>query len=172
MRRAILSQCRSTSSWPAADEVLRVRRGRGPRSALTRDRARAARVGWMTPRERARFDRFRHDADRAMFALGRLMARTLVGRALGVDRRTAWAWREGPHGRPEIDRPTRTCTSTCRTARAWWFARWRAAASRRRGRRRSGAAPRPIAAIVPRYCSPAEADDVACAGRSAGAIDF
>jgi 4'-phosphopantetheinyl transferase len=30
------------------------------------------------------------------------MARTLVGRALDVSP-SAWPWREGPHGRPEID---------------------------------------------------------------------
>jgi 4'-phosphopantetheinyl transferase len=39
-----------------------------------------------------------------MFLLGRVMARTIVGRAL--DRRPdAWPWREGPRGRPEIDIP-------------------------------------------------------------------
>jgi 4'-phosphopantetheinyl transferase len=61
-------------------------------------------VAWMTPEELARFDRFRHDQDRRMFALGRSMARTLVGRELGTAP-DDWRWREGPHGRPEIAWP-------------------------------------------------------------------
>lgn len=56
---------------------------------------------WLSTSERARYARYRHDVDRQMFLLGRLMARTLVGRALGVDP-TAWVWREGARGRPEI----------------------------------------------------------------------
>ena len=55
-------------------------------------------IKWMTPEERTRFNRFRHDQDRWMFALGRSMARTLVGRELGVAP-DDWRWREGPHGR-------------------------------------------------------------------------
>ena len=39
-----------------------------------------------------------------MFALGRLVAREMVAAALGVDP-SDWHWREGPHGRPEIDHP-------------------------------------------------------------------
>jgi 4'-phosphopantetheinyl transferase len=54
--------------------------------------------------ERERYDRFRHDIDRHMFLLGRLMARALVGRALGCDPR-AWTWRDGPRGRPEVGGP-------------------------------------------------------------------
>ncbi|MEO8481368.1 MAG: 4'-phosphopantetheinyl transferase superfamily protein [Acidobacteriota bacterium] len=61
-------------------------------------------LGWLAPRERDRYGRFRHDADREMFLLGRVMARTLVGRALGR-RPDEWPWREGPRGRPEIDLP-------------------------------------------------------------------
>jgi len=61
-------------------------------------------VEWMTAEEHTRFNRFRHDQDRWMFALGRSMARTLVGRALGVAP-DGWRWREGPHGRPEIAAP-------------------------------------------------------------------
>jgi 4'-phosphopantetheinyl transferase len=74
-------------------------------TALFRDPALVARaLGWLLPVERTRYDRFRHDADRFMFLTGRVMARTLVGRALGCPP-TAWRWREGPHGRPEIDEP-------------------------------------------------------------------
>jgi 4'-phosphopantetheinyl transferase len=59
---------------------------------------------WLSASERARFDRYRHDADRGMFLLGRVMARTLVGRALGVAPH-AWSWGEGPRGRPSIAKP-------------------------------------------------------------------
>jgi len=59
---------------------------------------------WLTDDERGRHARFRFDADRDLFLLGRLMARRLVGDALAIEP-TAWDWREGPHGRPEIDRP-------------------------------------------------------------------
>jgi 4'-phosphopantetheinyl transferase len=62
---------------------------------------------WLTLAERARYDRFRHDADREMFLLGRVMARTLVGRALALPAAT-WPWREGVRGRPEIDVPHTT----------------------------------------------------------------
>ncbi len=56
----------------------------------------------LRPAERERFDRFRQDADRQMFLLGRVMARTLVGHVLGVAPHD-WPWREGTRGRPEID---------------------------------------------------------------------
>jgi 4'-phosphopantetheinyl transferase len=56
---------------------------------------------WLSAVERARHDRYRFDADRQMFLLGRVMARTLVGRALETDPR-AWEWREGQRGRPEV----------------------------------------------------------------------
>ena len=36
-----------------------------------------------------------------MFLLGRAMARSMVGRALGVSP-DAWTWQEGAHGRPEV----------------------------------------------------------------------
>ena len=58
----------------------------------------------LTRPERERFERFRHDDDRWMFALGRQVAREMVGDALGMGP-SEWHWREGSHGRPEIDRP-------------------------------------------------------------------
>lgn len=61
-------------------------------------------VAWLQQAEPERFSRYRFDADRLMFLAGRLLARTLVGRALGVAPE-AWRWREGAHGRPEIDDP-------------------------------------------------------------------
>jgi len=88
-----------TESWPDGRDVsVFVSDAR----AFGADATRLAQsLAWMSPDELARFHRFRHDDDRMMFAAGRSMARTLVGRALGVDP-AAWAWREGPHGRPEI----------------------------------------------------------------------
>lgn len=59
---------------------------------------------WLTGVDRQRYDRFAGDDDRRMFLLGRAMARSLVGAALGVPP-AAWEWREGSHGRPEIARP-------------------------------------------------------------------
>lgn len=53
--------------------------------------------------ERTRYDRFRHDIDRHMFLLGRVMARTVVADALGESPQD-WPWREGRRGRPEIGR--------------------------------------------------------------------
>ena len=61
-------------------------------------------VRWLDASELARYHRFRHDDDRRMFLLGRVMARTLVGRALGMPARE-WHWTEGPHGRPDIASP-------------------------------------------------------------------
>jgi len=71
---------------------------------VTGDAMRAA-TEWLQPVERERFGRFRHPSDGAMFLLGRVMARAIVGRALGVAP-LAWRWREGPRGRPEIDQPS------------------------------------------------------------------
>jgi 4'-phosphopantetheinyl transferase len=62
---------------------------------------------WLSDTERVRFQRFVHDEDRWMFLSGRVMARALVGRALGCEP-MSWRWREGPHGRPEIDAPDAT----------------------------------------------------------------
>lgn len=58
----------------------------------------------LRPAERERHARFRHDADRRMFLIGRVMARTLVGDALGVPA-SEWPWGEGPRGRPEVAEP-------------------------------------------------------------------
>jgi len=75
---------------------------------LEDDAARRSRaLEWLTPDERIRFDGYRNDPDRLMFLLGRVMARRLVGRALDVSP-TAWQWREGPRGRPEIASPGTT----------------------------------------------------------------
>ena len=117
---------------------------------------------WLTADERGRFDRFRHDEDRVMFAVGRLVARTTVGRALGVDP-AAWAWREGPHGRPEIDPPgTNLHFNLSHSAGLVVCALARDRAVGVDVEDLARRAPDP--AIVPRYCSPAEADDVRSKG--------
>ena len=74
--------------------------------AIVADPARVSRAReWLTPSERVRHDRFRFDHDREMFLMGRVMSRALVAQALGVAP-TAWEWREGPHGRPEVAAPS------------------------------------------------------------------
>src|SRR4051812_32107897 len=84
--RAILSE------MPAAPPSIDSRRVAGyyaDIAALDVD-ARATRLAaWLDPAERLRYHRFRGDDDRQMFLMGRVMARTLVGRALRV-RPTAW----------------------------------------------------------------------------------
>src|SRR5688572_17265206 len=90
----------ASSSCPSAGEV-RVYHAR-PDDVWTSPGARARAFAWLTPAERARHDRYRHDADRDMFLLGRAMARGLVGAALGVAP-TDWPWRDGTRGRPEVD---------------------------------------------------------------------
>ena len=84
---------RDVRVWHAHVDVLR-------RADGAEERARA----WLTPAETARYHRFRRDLDRDMFLLGRVMARAIVGDALAVPP-TSWPWREGAHGRPEIDLP-------------------------------------------------------------------
>jgi len=93
----------SSASSPIAIDEVRAVVAHVDQFARDAD-ARARAVAWMTPEELVRFNRFRHDQDRWMFALGRSMARTLVGRELGVAP-DGWRWREGPHGRPEIASP-------------------------------------------------------------------
>jgi 4'-phosphopantetheinyl transferase len=61
----------------------------------------AAGLALLRPHELDRYGRFRHDTDRLMFLLGRVMARVLVGRMLDVAP-DAWPWCEGDRGRPEI----------------------------------------------------------------------
>ena len=70
--------------------------------AFTSDDRRQRARAWLTPADDARHGRYRHQADRDMFLLGRVMARALVGQALGVDP-GSWRWHEGPRGRPEAD---------------------------------------------------------------------
>ena len=93
-----------------------------------------------------------------MFALGRLMARTLVGRALGVDP-AAWTWREGPHGRPEVDHPS--CDVHFNLTHSAGLVLCAISKGRAVGIDVENLTrPRPAWGLVERYCSPAEADDI------------
>jgi 4'-phosphopantetheinyl transferase len=131
----------------------------GHASAFAGDALRIARtLSWMTPAERDRYANFRHDRDRWMFALGREMARSLVGAALDVPP-DAWSWREGPHGRPEIAAPAsglRFNLSHSAGVVVCALSRDRAVGVDVEDRNRRA----PDPAIVARYCSPAEAEDV------------
>ncbi len=126
---------------------------------LEGDPARRSRaLEWLTPDERARFDRYRYDTDRLMFALGRVMARRLVGRALDVAP-TAWRWREGPHGRPEIaspDTPVHFNLAHSAGLVACVIGSGREVGVDVEDRERPPTDP----AIVARFCSPAEVADI------------
>lgn len=67
------------------------------------DDARARALALLRPVERERHARFRHDDDRHMFLIGRVMARAIVADAID-EAPHDWPWREGPRGRPEVDR--------------------------------------------------------------------
>jgi len=150
----------AAGSWP---EPRHVHAFVADAAAFGADDARVAQaLDWMTAGERARYARFRHDTDRWMFALGRAMARVLVGRALEVDP-ADWAWREGPHGRPEIDRPATDLhfnVSHSGGLVVCALARGRAIGIDIEDLTRRA----PDPAVVPRYCAPAEADDVRAHG--------
>src|SRR5262245_9075471 len=146
----------SGPSWPAAHDV-HVFVSDAREFGADPDRIAQA-LALMSPAERARFDRFRHDTDRHMFALGRLMARTLVGRALDT-KPAAWAWREGPHGRPEVDHDH--CDVHFNVSHSAGLVLCAVARGRAVGIDVEDLArPRPDWALVERYCSPAEADDI------------
>lgn len=143
-------------SCPGHDEVViwlaRTDEIGWPRARV--DRA----IAWLDAGERARFTRFRHDADRHMFLLGRVMARRLVGAALGVDP-TAWRWREGERGRPDVDMAG--CPISFNLAHSAGVVVCAVACGRHVGvdvehRKRPPTDPR----VVRRFCSDAEALDI------------
>lgn len=112
--------------------------------------------------ERERLRRYRLDRDRFMFLGGRIMARALVGSALGRNG-GGWQWRDGERGRPEIAEPETSLRFNlahsaglvvCALANARAVGvdvedRARAAIDR---------------GVVRRYCSPEEADDIEAQG--------
>jgi 4'-phosphopantetheinyl transferase len=133
--------------WHAHIDILRV-------AADTETRA----MAWLTAVERERHARYRRDLDRQMFLLGRVMARAIVGDALGMAP-TAWPWREGVRGRPEID--LAGCPMSFNIAHSGGLVACAFSWSGEVGvdiedRRR----PRLDPDMVTRYCSPAEAADI------------
>jgi len=113
---------------------------------------------WLREEEHARFTRYRHDDDRLMFLAGRVMARSIVGAAIGCPP-GSWRWREGPHGRPEIDEPgTALRFNIAHSAGlvACAIADGRDVGVDVEDRQR----PETDRQIVSRYCSPAEAADI------------
>lgn len=116
----------------------------------------------LTPAERERHDRFRHDIDRHMFLLGRLMARALVGRALGCDP-LAWTWRDGARGRPEVGDPATSVRFNLAHSAglvACVVARGRDVGVDVEDLERR----QPETDIVERYCAPAEVADIRAQG--------
>lgn len=133
--------------WYADVRVLRTDPGR-------RGRARA----WLDDAAAARFARYRHDDDREMFLLGRVLARVLVGRAGGVPP-TGWRWKDGRHGRPEVDEPG--CNVRFNIAHSAGLVACAVAAGRDVGVDLEDRLRRPVdRRLVRRFCSPAEAADI------------
>lgn len=147
-------------SGPGPDEVFAFHAGI---ETLTRDATSLARaLAWLDGPERERYDRFHADHDRRMFLLGRVMARALVGRALGLPPLT-WQWRDGSRGRPEIaapETPLRFNLSHSAGLVACALATGRDVGIDVEHLRRRPLEP----GIVRRYCSPAEADDIESRG--------
>lgn len=130
--------------------------------------ARPDRVAWwrdrLAPEHRVRYDAYRRDSDRDMFLLGRALARTLVGRALGVSPH-GWPWREGARGRPEVDTPD--CRLRFNLAHSAGRVACVLAHDRDVGVDLEDLQRRPVEpAVVTRYCAPAEAADVQAAGQA------
>jgi 4'-phosphopantetheinyl transferase len=119
-------------------------------------------VAWLQAAEPERFARFRFEADRMMFLAGRVLARTLVGRAMGVAPE-AWRWREGPHGRPEVADPATTVRFNL--SHSAGIVVCALADDREVGVDVEHLARGPVdLKMVRRYCSAAEADDVEAQG--------
>ena len=98
-----------------------------------------------------------------MFLLGRAMAKSMVGRSLGVPA-SAWEWHEGPHGRPEVRDPA--CPVRFSVAHSAGLVVCAVARDREVGadvedlQRRP---PDPL--VVTRYCSSREAADIHAASQ-------
>ena len=153
---------------PASHEVVAWYAEAAWLAANAERRARAMQL--LLPHDRSRYERYRNDSDRLMFLLGRVMARTLVGRALGVPP-SAWEWVEGDHGRPLVGDPA--CRVRFNVAHSGGMVVCAVACDRDVGvdvedlERR---APAPL--VVRRYCSPAEAADIESHGDAGWAARF
>jgi len=128
-----------------------------------RDPSRVARaLEWLPTADRVRYTRYRFDADRHMFLLGRVMARALVGRALGVAP-AAWRWTEGAHGRPCVDDPD--CALSFNLAHSADTVVCALAWHREVGVDVEDLGRRPVEReLVRRFCAPAELADIEAQG--------
>jgi 4'-phosphopantetheinyl transferase len=153
-------------SEPPRAEPADVRVWHATTDETWRDAARRPRaLAWLQPHERARYDRYRRDLDRDMFLLGRVMARTLVARALDTAP-LAWTWLEGARGRPEVGAPppaSRSCSFNLAHSGGvvvCAVGHGRAVGVDVEDRQRAPLDPQ----IVRRFCSPAEIADIESRG--------
>jgi 4'-phosphopantetheinyl transferase len=128
-------------------------------TALADDPAVATRTIASLPNaDRARAAKYRVDRDRAMFVGGRIMARRLIGDALGLDG-DGWELGEGERGRPEIaapDTPLRFNLAHSAGLVVCALAHGRDVGVDVEDLHRVTLDPR----LVRRYCAPAEAEDI------------
>lgn len=116
----------------------------------------------LEPPELERYRGYRHDADRLMFLAGRVMARALVARALGVAP-GGWKWREGQRGRPEIAEPESALRFNL--AHSAGLVACALANGRDVGVDVEYLRRRPVdPQVVPRYCAPDEVRDIQAHG--------
>jgi 4'-phosphopantetheinyl transferase len=158
----------TASSFPAANEIVVWHAHIDVFDARPHVRATAERL--LLGHERSRLERYRHDTDRSMFLLGRAMAKSMVGRALGVSA-AAWEWREGPHGRPEVadpQSPIRFSVAHSAGVVICAVARDRDVGADVEDLHRRP--PDPL--VVSRYCSPGEAADIQRADRQSWVARF
>ncbi|MFI5177370.1 MAG: 4'-phosphopantetheinyl transferase family protein [Vicinamibacterales bacterium] len=148
------------ASSPGPDDVLVWHTD--TRGLFSDDARRARALALLSPAERVRHDSYRHESDRAMFLAGRLMARTLVARALGTGPRD-WRWRDGPRGRPEIAAPDTPLTFNL--AHSAGLVACALALGRQVGVDVEDRERRPVdRQVVPRYCAPDERRDIEAQG--------
>jgi 4'-phosphopantetheinyl transferase len=156
------------SSFPAANQIVAWHAHIAAFDTRPEARARAEQL--LLADERRRLERFRHESDRAMFLLGRAMAKSMVGRSLGVPA-SAWEWHEGPHGRPEVRDPG--CPIRFSVAHSGGLVVCAVACDRDVGvdvedlHRRP-----PDQLVVTRYCSPREAADIEAADQGSWVSRF
>lgn len=149
------------SSFPGADQIVAWHAHIDVFDARPDLRASAEQL--LTAQDRGRFERFRHETDRLMFLLGRAMAKSMVGRSLGVAA-SAWEWHEGPHGRPEVRDPG--CPVRFSVAHSAGLVVCAVARDREVGADVEDLQRRPPAPlVVTRYCSPGEAADIHAASQ-------
>ena len=141
-------------------------------AVLADDAQRTRGLTWFSPADRLRYERYRFQADRDMFLLGRVMARSLVGRALGVGPRD-WDWLEGPRGRPEIADPAAAARVSFNLAHSAGLVVCAISTDGTVGVDVEHRLRPPVdARMVRRYCAPCEVEDIEGHGPSAWQDQF